>query len=303
MVIIDALSIEGQPLPPPLPHPLPRVDKGITTGFKCTTRCGINKWQTLTSPLSKPTFPSRPMEDVEKYYRSSDVSHEGLRLVAATLPAIPSRRLRPAGPRPPGQVERPTGRTTWTRRARSGCLWCAAGERVRLGIPEPPGSRAGSPGRRRPGPGRRAGGPARRRHPTVRRRTVGCGTWTRLRWLANPRYAPRCRCRCAGVRGGRGGRPARRHDRSGRRGVPAAAADRPVRVRRPLGGHPEQGDEPGRGPRPRCPPGWSPVPVAELAAHWPVAVNLLAGSLLGAWAGASWAIRMRTATLYKVLAA
>ncbi|MGP4103245.1 TSUP family transporter [Nonomuraea sp. KM90] len=45
------------------------------------------------------------------------------------------------------------------------------------------------------------------------------------------------------------------------------------------------------------------VPLAELAAHWTVAVNLLAGSLLGAWAGASWAVRMRTATLYKVLAA
>ncbi|AQZ63180.1 unnamed protein product [[Actinomadura] parvosata subsp. kistnae] len=45
------------------------------------------------------------------------------------------------------------------------------------------------------------------------------------------------------------------------------------------------------------------VPLAELTAHWTVAVNLLAGSLLGAWAGASWAVRMRTATLYKVLAA
>ncbi|MFE5484516.1 sulfite exporter TauE/SafE family protein [Streptomyces sp. NPDC056527] len=44
------------------------------------------------------------------------------------------------------------------------------------------------------------------------------------------------------------------------------------------------------------------VPAAEVAAKWPIAVNLLAGSLLGAWAGASWAIRMRSATLYKVLA-
>lgn len=45
------------------------------------------------------------------------------------------------------------------------------------------------------------------------------------------------------------------------------------------------------------------VPAAEVAARWPVAANLLAGSLLGAWAGASWAVRMRSATLYKVLAA
>jgi uncharacterized membrane protein YfcA len=44
------------------------------------------------------------------------------------------------------------------------------------------------------------------------------------------------------------------------------------------------------------------VPLAELGQHWSVAVNLLAGSLLGAWAGASWAVRMRTATLYTVLA-
>ncbi|MDG9719769.1 sulfite exporter TauE/SafE family protein [Streptomyces sp. DH24] len=45
------------------------------------------------------------------------------------------------------------------------------------------------------------------------------------------------------------------------------------------------------------------VPAAEVVTRWPVAVNLLSGSLLGAWAGASWAVRMRSATLYKVLAA
>lgn len=44
------------------------------------------------------------------------------------------------------------------------------------------------------------------------------------------------------------------------------------------------------------------VPAAELGAHWVVAVNLLAGSLIGAWAGATWAVRMRTGTLYRVLA-
>ena len=44
------------------------------------------------------------------------------------------------------------------------------------------------------------------------------------------------------------------------------------------------------------------VPMADLAPHWPIVVNLLAGSLVGAWAGASWATRMRTATLHKVLA-
>lgn len=45
------------------------------------------------------------------------------------------------------------------------------------------------------------------------------------------------------------------------------------------------------------------VPASALAAHGTIAVNLLAGSLIGAWAGATWAVRMRSATLYKVLAA
>lgn len=44
------------------------------------------------------------------------------------------------------------------------------------------------------------------------------------------------------------------------------------------------------------------VSPADLGAHWTVAANLLAGSLIGAWAGAAWAVRMRSATLYKVLA-
>ncbi|MCP3400197.1 sulfite exporter TauE/SafE family protein [Bradyrhizobium sp. CCGB20] len=45
------------------------------------------------------------------------------------------------------------------------------------------------------------------------------------------------------------------------------------------------------------------VPLAEIAAHWPVIINLLAGSLAGAYAGAAWAIRLKTATLYKIIAA
>ncbi|MFF4392221.1 hypothetical protein ACFY0G_36520 [Streptomyces sp. NPDC001552] len=45
------------------------------------------------------------------------------------------------------------------------------------------------------------------------------------------------------------------------------------------------------------------APAAALAARWPVVVNLLAGSLVGARAGATWAVRMRSATLYKVLTA
>ena len=44
------------------------------------------------------------------------------------------------------------------------------------------------------------------------------------------------------------------------------------------------------------------VPLADLLPRWDVAVNLLGGSLVGAWLGATWATRMRSATLYKVLA-
>jgi uncharacterized protein len=44
------------------------------------------------------------------------------------------------------------------------------------------------------------------------------------------------------------------------------------------------------------------VPITDLLPHWTLVVNLLAGSLVGAWLGASWATRMRSATLYKVLA-
>ena len=41
------------------------------------------------------------------------------------------------------------------------------------------------------------------------------------------------------------------------------------------------------------------VPFASVAAHWPIIVNLLAGSLLGAWFGASWATRLASHTLYR----
>jgi uncharacterized membrane protein YfcA len=43
------------------------------------------------------------------------------------------------------------------------------------------------------------------------------------------------------------------------------------------------------------------IPYNELSPHWSVVVNLLAGSLLGAWMGATAATRMRSATLYRVL--
>jgi uncharacterized protein len=45
------------------------------------------------------------------------------------------------------------------------------------------------------------------------------------------------------------------------------------------------------------------VPLDAVAGHWFVAATLLAGSLPGAWIGASWATRMQVATLHRVLGA
>ena len=44
------------------------------------------------------------------------------------------------------------------------------------------------------------------------------------------------------------------------------------------------------------------VSFANIGAHWPIIVNLLAGSLIGAWVGAEWATRLKSETLYRVIA-
>jgi uncharacterized membrane protein YfcA len=46
----------------------------------------------------------------------------------------------------------------------------------------------------------------------------------------------------------------------------------------------------------------STVSFGEIAAHWPIIANLLGGSLVGAWAGAEWATRLKSETLYRVIA-
>ncbi len=46
----------------------------------------------------------------------------------------------------------------------------------------------------------------------------------------------------------------------------------------------------------------STVPFSEIGSHWQIVVNLLAGSLAGAWFGAGWATRLKSETLYKVIA-
>jgi hypothetical protein len=44
------------------------------------------------------------------------------------------------------------------------------------------------------------------------------------------------------------------------------------------------------------------VPLSVLTTHWSIAADLLGGSLLGAWLGAGWAIRMRGDTFYRIIA-
>ncbi|MBB4190037.1 putative membrane protein YfcA [Rhizobium aethiopicum] len=45
----------------------------------------------------------------------------------------------------------------------------------------------------------------------------------------------------------------------------------------------------------------STVPFSEIGSHWQIIVNLLAGSLAGAWFGAGWATRLKSETLYRVI--
>lgn len=44
------------------------------------------------------------------------------------------------------------------------------------------------------------------------------------------------------------------------------------------------------------------VPLSTVASNWSIIVNLLAGSLLGAWLGAGWATRLSSRVLYRVIA-
>lgn len=44
------------------------------------------------------------------------------------------------------------------------------------------------------------------------------------------------------------------------------------------------------------------VPFSEIGAHWAIILNLLAGSLLGAYVGAAWATQLKSETLYKIIA-
>lgn len=43
------------------------------------------------------------------------------------------------------------------------------------------------------------------------------------------------------------------------------------------------------------------VPLEAVLDHWPIIVNLLAGSLLGAWAGAGWATRLQHQSFYRII--
>lgn len=44
------------------------------------------------------------------------------------------------------------------------------------------------------------------------------------------------------------------------------------------------------------------IPFGDLSPYWFIVLNLLAGSLVGAWAGAHWATKLKSKTLYRVIA-
>jgi uncharacterized membrane protein YfcA len=44
------------------------------------------------------------------------------------------------------------------------------------------------------------------------------------------------------------------------------------------------------------------IPFNEVVASWPIIINLLVGSVVGAWAGAAWTTRLKSETLYKIIA-
>lgn len=44
------------------------------------------------------------------------------------------------------------------------------------------------------------------------------------------------------------------------------------------------------------------VPWLAVFSHWQIIITLLAGSLIGAWLGAGWAIKLKSRLLYRLLA-
>lgn len=46
----------------------------------------------------------------------------------------------------------------------------------------------------------------------------------------------------------------------------------------------------------------SAISIEQVASHWDVVLNVLVGSLAGAWLGAGWAIRLKSAALYRLIA-
>src|SRR3954471_6926301 len=106
----------------------------VELAFRTSALVGVGRrWWAFDGPATAQTAQRRPRNN--------------LQTVATRSAGVASRRAsfaRPGRARV-GKVERPTGRTTFPTRARSGCLWWAMGRRVGPGIPESPGSGGGAP--------------------------------------------------------------------------------------------------------------------------------------------------------------
>src|SRR6516165_220251 len=118
---------------------------------------------------------------------------------------------------------------------------------------------------------------------------------------ADPRRSGSKPQHTSSLRRWRGHRRARRSNRLRRCGISVAALDRRISVCSAASSDPQQSDEPRRR-RSALPFRAAAVPFASVAAHWSIIVNLLAGSLFGAWLGAGWATRLASQMVYRVIA-
>ena len=122
---------------------------------------------TFDGPATAPTAQGRPGNGLAPSLHRAILKACRLLIVRGSSGMWAGVASRRASSAQPGrvclvQVERPAGRTTWTRQTRSGCLRCAMGWRDPA-IPEQPRVQGREPRPPEAFPGRRAGGPTRRR--------------------------------------------------------------------------------------------------------------------------------------------
>jgi hypothetical protein len=109
---------------------------GVDLAFRTSVLVGVGRrWLASDGPVTARTAQGRPRIGLDVHRRSAHSAVAASRRAGSALPG----RARVV------KVERPTGRTTFATRARSGGLRCAMGRGAGPGIPESPGSGGGAP--------------------------------------------------------------------------------------------------------------------------------------------------------------